>query len=190
MMNMKIQKIKWMCAVLVGCTTAAMGFQALAQDAANDATRSQDKMFVQAAAEGGLFEVKMGQLAAEKAEAPDVKAFGEKMVHDHTMLNDQMKPVADSLGVTAPDQLDAKDQAEYDKFNAMSGHEFDQAYVKAMVMDHRKDLRAFRHEEASTQDPQLKQAVAGGEKLIAEHLHIITDVAQKNGVSVPTRGGV
>jgi putative membrane protein len=186
-------KIKWMCAVLLGCAAAVTGLQAVAQDAANnpanDATSSQDKMFVQTAAEGGLMEVQMGQLAAQKAESPDVKAFGEKMVHDHTMLNDQMKPVAESLGVMAPDHLDSKDQAEYDRFNAMSGHDFDQAYLKMMVMDHRKDLREFRHEEATTQDPQLKQTVASGEKVIAEHLHIVTDLAQKNGVTVPTRGG-
>ncbi len=181
-------KIKWMCVVLLGCATAVIGLQAVAQDAANDTTKSQDKMFVQKAAEGGLFEVQMGQLAAQKADNPEVKEFGEKMVHDHTMLNDQMKPVAESLGVTPPDHLDAKDQAEYDKFNAMSGHDFDQAYIKMMVMDHRKDLRDFRHEEAATQDSQLKEAVAGGEKVIAEHLHMITDLAQKNRVDVSTRG--
>lgn len=185
-------KMKWMCSIVVGCAAAVAGTHAMAQQTppppSQNAT-SQDKTFAQKAAEGGLFEVQMGQLAAQKAEAEDVKAFGEKMVHDHTMLNDQMKPVAESIGVEPPDHLDAKDQAEYDRFNAMSGKEFDQAYIKLMVRDHRMDLREFRHEEATTQDPQMKQTVAAGEKVIAEHLRIITEVAQKNGVEVPTRGG-
>jgi putative membrane protein len=111
------------------------------------------------------------------------------MVHDHTQLNDEMKPVCGELGVQPPDHINAKDQAEYDRLNGLSGSEFDQAYIKTMVMDHRTDLRQFRHEAASTSDPQLKEKVQAGAKVIAEHLHLATDLAQKNGVDVPRRGG-
>src|SRR5580692_12227044 len=39
----------------------------------------QDKMFLRKAAEGGVAEVKLGQLAAQKANSEDVKTFGTKM---------------------------------------------------------------------------------------------------------------
>src|SRR5437763_2337774 len=43
----------------------------------------QDKMFLRKAAEGGIAEAKLGQLAAQKGGSEDVKALGQKMVDDH-----------------------------------------------------------------------------------------------------------
>src|ERR1700761_6154781 len=59
----------------------------------------QDKMFLRHAAEGGIAEVKLGQLAANKASSDDVKAFGQKMVDDHTKINNDIDQIADSMGV-------------------------------------------------------------------------------------------
>jgi putative membrane protein len=136
-----------------------------------------------------MFEVKAGQLAADKATSPDVKQFGQKMVTDHTALNDEMKPIAEKMGVTPSDQLDSKDQASYDKLSGLSGQDFDKEYLRMMVMDHRKDQREFKHEAQSTSDPQLKQAVTKGEKVIAEHLHMVTALAKKNGAGTGAMSG-
>lgn len=141
-----------------------------------------DKAFLKNAATGGMAEVKLGQLAAQKASSPDVKAFAQKMVDDHTTLNNSMQPIADRMGVKAPTKLDRKDQAEYDRLNALSGDEFDKAYVKAMVMDHRKDLHDFKMEASMTNDTQLKQAVTDGEKVISDHYEMVTKLASQVGV--------
>ena len=85
----------------------------------------QDKMFLQKASEGGMAEVQLGQLAAQKGNSAEVKQFGQKMVEDHTRLNEQMKPIADTLGVNAPKHLNKVDQAEYDKLSSLSGDAFD-----------------------------------------------------------------
>ena len=49
----------------------------------------KDKMFLRSAAESGIAEVKFGQLVTEKATSDDVKAFGQKMIDDHTQLNNE-----------------------------------------------------------------------------------------------------
>ena len=56
---------------------------------ANAATTvsTADKDFILAAAQGGMTEVKLGELAAQKAMRDDVKAFGQMMVKDHTAIN-------------------------------------------------------------------------------------------------------
>ena len=79
----------------------------------------QDKMFLRSAAEGGIAEVKLGQLAAQKGSSDDVKAFGQKMVDDHTKLNLDIARIADSMGVMLPKSMNKEDQAEYDKLNAL-----------------------------------------------------------------------
>src|SRR5580698_8974286 len=104
----------------------------------------KDKMFLRSAAEGGIAEVKFGQLAAKKGSSEDVRAFAQKMVDDHTQLNSEVARVADSMGVMLPKEMNKEDQAEYEKLNALSGNDFDIEYLTFMVKDHHKDLHAFR----------------------------------------------
>jgi len=146
------------------------------------------KMFLRKAAEGGMAEVQLGQLASQKASSEDVKDFGSKMVKDHTDLNNEMKPIAESMGVMLPKKPSQKDQAEYDKLNGLSGNDFDTEYLTYMVKDHHMDLREFRMEAASTTDPTLKTAVEKGEKVIHEHLTMVEGLAKSKGIATPTRG--
>lgn len=146
----------------------------------------QDKMFLRKAAQGGMAEVQLGQLAAQKASSDDVKAFGQKMVTDHAALNEKMKPIADSMGVMLPRHLNKMDQAEYDKLNGLSGNDFDTEYLTFMVKDHHKDLREFREEAANTTDETLKAAVISGEKVIKEHSVMVDQMAKDKGISMPS----
>ncbi len=146
----------------------------------------RDKMFLRRAAEGGIAEVQLGQLAEQKAESADVKAFGEKMVTDHTALNDSMKPVADSLGFRLPQRPNKKDQAEYEKLNGLSGSDFDKAYMTLMVKEHHIDLHLFKQEAAIATDPGLREAVEKGEVVIREHMHLADKLAR--GMGIPTPG--
>jgi putative membrane protein len=153
---------------------------------ANDMEQSmRDKMFLHQAAEGGMAEVKFGQLATQKASSGDVKAFGQKMVDDHTALNNEMAPIADSMGVRVPKNLDKKDQAEYDKLKGLSGNDFDTEYLTAMVKDHHKDLREFHDEASNATDPALKAAVQKGETVIGQHTMMVDQLAQNKGIAIP-----
>lgn len=142
-----------------------------------------DKDFIHKAAEGGMMEVQLGQLAADKATDPDVKAFGQKMVTDHSALNESMKPIAARMGVKVPEHLNRKDQGTYNKMKALSGASFDEAYVKDMVMDHHQDLREFGNEAKTVKDPELKAAVEHGHNVIKEHSEMIDKMAQDKGWS-------
>jgi putative membrane protein len=170
-----------------GTPTSSM--QDSAPNAGDVGQAMKDKMFLRKAAQGGMAEVKLGQLAVQKGSSEDVKSFGQKMVDDHTKLNNDMAPIADSMGVRLPKDLSKDDQVEYDKLNALSGNDFDMEYLSFMVKDHHKDLREFRQEEASTTDPTLKTAVEGGAKVIHEHTVMVDKLAREKGVPMPQRGG-
>jgi putative membrane protein len=169
--------------------TPSSSMQDSAPNAGDVGQAMKDKMFLRKAAQGGMAEVKLGQLAVQKGSSEDVKSFGQKMVDDHTKLNDDMAPIADSMGVRLPKDLSKDDQAEYDKLSALSGNDFDMEYLSFMVKDHHKDLREFRQEEASTTDPTLKTAVADGAKVIHEHTVMVDKLAREKGVPVPQHGG-
>jgi putative membrane protein len=148
----------------------------------------QERMFLQKAAEGGTAEVQLGKLAIEKASADDVKAFGQKMVDDHTQLNNQMAPIAESKGVALPRKMGKADKAEYDKLSALSGEAFDKEYVAYMVKDHHEDLREFRTAAMNTNDPDMKMALDKAAKVIREHMVMADKLAREKGLATPGRG--
>ena len=148
----------------------------------------QDRIFLQKAAEGGTAEVQLGKLAVEKASAADVKAFGQKMVDDHTQLNNEMSPIAESKGVALPRKMTKAAQAEYDKLGTLSGEAFDKEYIAYMVKDHHEDLREFRMAAANTNDPDLKVALDRAAKVIREHMVMADKLAREKGIATPVRG--
>jgi putative membrane protein len=167
---------------------AATSMQDSATNSGDVGQTMKDKIFLRKAAQGGMAEVKLGQLAAQKGSSDDVTAFGQKMVDDHTKLNSEMAPIADSMGVRLPTNLNKEDQAEYDKLDGLSGNDFDMEYLSFMVKDHHKDLHEFRQEAASTTDPTLQTAVNNATKVIHEHSMMVDKLAREKGVPVPQHG--
>ncbi len=148
---------------------------ALADDATNNVSKA-DQEFILAAAQGGMTEVKLGELAAQNASRQDLKDFGTMMVTDHTKINTDLKALATQKGVTVPDSIDAKHQAMVDKLNSKSGEDFDKAYVAAMIKAHKHDLKAFQSESDSTQDPDVKTFVQNAIPTISAHVQHIQDL--------------
>ena len=84
-----------------------------------------DQKFVNEAAQGGIAEVQLGQLATEKASSDAVKQFGQRMVNDHSQANDKLKELASSKGVTLPQEPSARDRATKERLSKLSGEQFD-----------------------------------------------------------------
>src|ERR1700760_3860599 len=148
---------------------STMSMQDSAPNSGDVGQAMEDKIFLRKAAEGGIAEVKLGQLAAQKGSSDEVKAFGQKMVDDHTKLNNDMAQVADSLGVMLPKSMNKEDQTEYDKLNGLSGNDFDVDYLSFMVKDHHKDLHEFRMGAASHADPALHDEVVKAAGVLHDH---------------------
>jgi putative membrane protein len=140
---------------------------------------SADSAFAMKAAQGGLAEVQMGKLAAEKGASADVKAFGQQMVDDHTKANDQLMSIAQKQNMTLPTTLDAKDQTEYDKLSGLSGAEFDKEYIKCMVKDHNMDVKDFQKEANSGKNAEIKNFASQTLPVLQGHLEKIKAIQAK-----------
>lgn len=145
----------------------------------------RDKMFVRKAAEGGLAEVQLGKLAAEKGASEEVKSFGQKMVEEHAQLNKEVAELADTIGTMVPKKMGKADQAEYEKLNGLSGEDFDKEYIAYMVKDHHEDLREFRVASTSTTDSAVKGVADHGARLIHEHMMMVDKMAHDRGIPMP-----
>jgi len=147
---------------------------AAAQPGANGSMGSSlspaDRKFAREAAQGGMAEVELGKLAVQSASSDDVKRFGQRMIDDHTKANDKLKEVASKEGITLPTSLDAKDQAIKTRLSKLSGDQFDKAYMKDMVRDHKKDVAAFQNESSTGSDPAVKNFASETLPTVQDHL--------------------
>ena len=105
-----------------------------------------DRAFVEKMGQANIAEVKLGQLAAERASNAQVKQFAGRMVNDHQKANGELKQIASKMAVQLPADLDAKHQELYDRLSKLKGPEFDREYMKAMVDGHQEVLRELERQ--------------------------------------------
>ena len=136
---------------------------------AANATTSKDT-FIRRAAEGGMAQVQLGELAQQKAESPQVKEFAQRMVNDHSKANDQLKQLAAKEGVTVPEKLSARDKETKARLEKLSGAEFDRAYMADMVSHHTHDVTEFRTQARTARDPAVKSFASETLTTLEDHL--------------------
>jgi putative membrane protein len=129
-----------------------------------------DRQFIDKAANDGLAEVKLGQLASEKASNPEVKQYAQRLVQDHTKANNQLKQIAQAEGVRVEDDLESKHRKVHDRLSKLSGEAFDRAYMEYMVEDHQKAVKLFEKGSKEADNPQLKQFASSTLPTLQEHL--------------------
>jgi putative membrane protein len=136
-----------------------------------------DTKFMKTAAMGGMEEVELGQLAAQKASSPEVKNFGQHMVDDHSKANDQLKQLAAQKGVTLPASISTMQKHDMAKLAKLSGAAFDSAYVSMMVKDHKKDVADFQKESKSGKDSDVKSWASTTLPTLEDHLKMVQGIS-------------
>jgi putative membrane protein len=140
-----------------------------------------DAKFYRDAAEGGLAEVAMGNLAQQKAQSPSVKDFGAQMVKDHSAANEKLKALAQSKNITLPANPSVAEMATKAKLEALSGQSFDKSYIKGMIQDHEEDIAEFKREAASGRDPDARAFASATLPTLEAHLKKIQAIAATAG---------
>jgi putative membrane protein len=129
-----------------------------------------DEEFITKAAQGGMMEVEVGRLAQEKGSTNEIKEYGRKLEQDHSKANDQLKQIAASKNVKLPTDVDASEKASVDKIRNLSGAEFDKAFLKMAVKDHKKDVKEFQKESTRAMDSDVKNFASTTLPTLQEHL--------------------
>ena len=102
--------------------------------------------FVTKASEAGMAEVELSKLALNKANDPQVKAFANQMVQDHTKANDELKSIASKSGMPVSAILNPEHAAKVRDLGQKSGKAFEQGYVQQMTADHQEAIALFQQE--------------------------------------------
>jgi len=167
-------------------TGMAKSMQHKSGSAQHSKSAANTQEFVKKAAQGGMAEVSLGRLAADKATNPDVKQFGQRMVDDHSKANDELTNLASSKGIQPPADPDPKHQALMDRLGKLSGAEFDRAFMQAMVADHNHDVNEFRTYSQRGSDPEVKAWAAKTLPTLEQHQQMAKQTAAKVGAGQQT----
>ncbi len=136
----------------------------------NNPVKAPGELDLKAAATGDMAEIKLGEMAQEKATDPRVKSFGQRMVKDHSTNDDQLKGVAQSQHIGLPTELDPPHKNIASALSKKSGAEFDRDYIRVMVQEHTKAVEKFKHEAAGSHDPTVKKFAQESLPVLESHL--------------------
>lgn len=121
-------------------------------------------------AQSGLAEVVLGNLALKNSSDRSVRRFAEKMIHDHSNTNMELKAISGQLHLKEPSTLGPGKESMVEELRTRAGVEFDIAYANAMVESHSKALVILDQGVGKLGKEKLKTFAEKTSKVISEHL--------------------
>jgi putative membrane protein len=128
-----------------------------------------DRNFMMKAAQGGMMEVQLAQMAQQKASSDEVKQYAQRLEQDHSKANEKLKEIAQERQVSLPTDL-GKHQEQVSKLQNLSGEAFDRAYIQMQVKHHKKDISEFRKQSNRGMDTDLKEFASAQLPALEQHL--------------------
>jgi len=137
--------------------------------------------FVKEVSEGGLMEVELGKLAAERAASNQVKDFGKRMQQDHSKAAKELEQIAANKGIQLPKQLEGKHKSTVEKLSKLSGEKFDREYMETMIKDHKEEVEKFQRQADKAKDAEIKNFAAKQIPTLKKHLELAQSTGQQVG---------
>ena len=127
--------------------------------------------YIQAAASGDMFEIQSGQLALQRSCDPNVRAFAQMIVNDHTQLSDAMMDTARAHGLTPPPLQMAPHHVQMlQRLQGASQASFDATFKADQIAAHQEALTLHRSYSQAGDTPPLRAVAATAVPAIEAHL--------------------
>jgi len=170
---------------LFGCgnNTGNKDSKEIAEDANeerfDDADAEDDVEFAMDAADGGLLEVQLAELAMSNAGSIEVKDFAQVILKDHATANEELNTIAASKNIVLPTSLSDENRKDFNDLSQKTGLDFDKAYCEYMVKDHKDDIDEFKEEAEKGEDPDIRSWAAGKIATLEHHLALAESMKEK-----------
>jgi putative membrane protein len=133
-----------------------------------------DRVYITEAAQAGMAEIAMANLALQKSQDDKVKQYAQQMIKDYTPVNQELMQLATQKAITPPTDMGIKYQALITQLSKLSDANFDQAYVnEAGINRNMEGLILNSRLLQLGQDTELKAFAAKSIPLIEAHLQLV-----------------
>jgi putative membrane protein len=158
------------CVIVNACVPEQSAHPRPRAEAPTSATlASQDRDFLERAAEGNSGEVAMGRLAEKNGASAVVIEYGRMMVADHGAAQTRLTAIAIERRVNLPTSL-GEHQAGFDRLADLKGPDFDEEFIRVMRENHQQAVLLYQSEASGGVDPLLVQYAASTLPTIQMHL--------------------
>ncbi len=135
-----------------------------------------DAVFAKEAVTGGLAELALAKLALSKSGDTKIKDFADMIAVDHTRANGELTNLVKTKSMPLPGALDAQHRQTADSLAKLSGSDFNKAYVRVMISEHKKALTLMQNEAQNGKDADLKAFAAKTAPIVQMHLDAVTKI--------------
>ena len=137
---------------------------------AGDATKESDERFLVRAAEINFEEIRLGQLAQQKATEADVRELGRMLAESHTKAKNDLHALSSRKGIAVPLVPTEDTEDKYRKLNEKSGLDFDREYCDKVVAGHKDAVDLYEDAMQGNNDPDVKSWASSRLGEIRNHL--------------------
>jgi putative membrane protein len=126
-------------------------------------------------------QIRTSQLAVSKTSNPEVKAFAERLIADHTAMAKSVADWAAKKSIVLKDD-DATVKMKLDKhksLEAMSGADFDRAFVSAIMEDQTDGIHLVSNEKRNTKDSGLSAFAEESRLALIAHMNAARPLRKK-----------
>jgi putative membrane protein len=145
--------------------------------------KMQAAAYVDAAGKSDMYEIESSKLALQKSQNPQIKAFANAMIRDHTKTTKATMAAAKKAGMNPPPPApDAGVTASLTELQNASGADFDRLYLGQQMPAHQAALDLHRSYAANGDQPALKASAKAAVPIVQRHIDMAHKDAGKMGV--------
>jgi putative membrane protein len=179
--------------IVTGARAAALAFAcafaaaAGAQDPSLDpsvpptpATAPSDSDFLRAAAQIGMAEIELGDLAFTKAETSELRTLGKALADEHRAINSELYSLATQEDVAMPGTLDAVTRGIVNDIANKDGEEFDRAFLSWLDAAHVSQANLYDRQMRLSADEDVRRFARKFGAEMLDHLNRVRSLVASN----------
>ena len=136
----------------------------------------------------GLWEGPTGQQAEQQASSAEVREVGGKLATEHAQLDEEVRRVADQLGVLLPSGPTAQQNAWMDEISSATGSDYDRVFVQRVREAHGAVLPVIAEVRASTRNDLVREFAVTAATFVTRHHEYLEGTGLVDYSALPHHG--
>ena len=161
-------------AIVVSAFPAAwIAFAEQGQPVSSSELDPRDREFLFTIRFANLWEIPMGELAAERGNSEKTREVGRTLLADHTQLNIDIEKYAQKYDVDLPDEASSKTKQWMDEIRAASGDDFDRVFANRLRAAHGTVFGLIAEVRAGTRNDDIRAFAQAANDIVLKHMTIL-----------------
>lgn len=130
----------------------------------------KDQKLLVGVRQAGLWETPSGQQAQQRGQRPRVKEIGGLIASEHIRLDEDVRNVADQLGVVLPSKPNPNQQQWMQELSGKFGDDFDRHFVHRLRAAHGKVFSLIAQVRAQSRNSLVREFAGRANQYVMRHM--------------------